>query len=360
MDTVPLSFYEAVCVYFHTATLPAVAKLSGYCGETARSTLANRAFYYCAVKDGIEGSQSLKYVSSGRVVRTPEGIEAVPKKFVEEVTIHLQDGKKESVSREIVKRFPYSSCLFVLHSSSINEAWVDFACSLNRVTSVAIAKKLDDNAIPLLQKLFDSRKFWLLHIYEEACEGDIMEVLKSLLCQEQFEHLYVKRLSAGSWNSVVVLELLEFWAENSERLRGTSMSVVGHCEDGVQQLEKFILERAGVSTTDEWGTLRQMTVDAGLARSLNHFGMNFALNLCSKEECDLIDKYYRHNHTLFFKPSCVYKYEEGEGDKRRRIYISFECSKDENANTIQRPASPNGHNELKFMRETGQLLVMFD
>uniref|UniRef100_A0A1I8AEE1 TIR domain-containing protein n=1 Tax=Steinernema glaseri TaxID=37863 RepID=A0A1I8AEE1_9BILA len=243
MDTVPLSFFEAVCAGLCITTLPAGAKLSGYCGKTVRSTLANKALYYCDVKDGVEGSQYLKYVSSGREVRTPEEIEAVPKKFVQDLLIHW-DGKKENVSREILKRFPYSRHQFWIHSSSINEAWVDFARSLNRV-SVGIILKLDDNAIPLLQKLVDSRKLLWLPIYEEACEGAIMEVLKSLLCQEQFTCLYVRRFSAGPWNSVVVLELLKFWAENSEQLRGTKLTVGGHCEDGVQQLEKFILERAG-------------------------------------------------------------------------------------------------------------------
>uniref|UniRef100_A0A1I7ZHB8 Tub domain-containing protein n=1 Tax=Steinernema glaseri TaxID=37863 RepID=A0A1I7ZHB8_9BILA len=81
--------------------------------------------------------------------------------------------------------------------------------------------------------------------------------------------------------------------------------------------------------------------------------------LCSKEECDFIDKYYRHRYALYYKPSCVYKYEEGEGDERRRIYISFDCSKEGDTSTGLRSASFSGHNELKLMRETDILYIFF-
>uniref|UniRef100_A0A1I7ZGV3 FBA_2 domain-containing protein n=1 Tax=Steinernema glaseri TaxID=37863 RepID=A0A1I7ZGV3_9BILA len=322
MDEVPFAFCEAVYATLFNNTLPSLGELSGHYGDIARRMYPNMVDYVVSVKDGAEKPEFLYYNFDGRKVRTPGEIEAVPKKFVCRATIHLWDGKKENVSRAIVKRYPYARYQFKLNSSSINEDWVDLACSLKRLNTVVIKKKLDDDAIRLFQKLVDSQKLSWLVVHEKACEGGFFDVLKSLLCQDYFKGLKINKKSGGPWRSTVVRDLLEFWSENGEKVRGTRFSVHENCVGGIQQLEEFVLERAGVSPT-----LAAATGGSGLTDTLRTFGMNFALKLCSKEECDLIDKYYQHNHTLYYKPSCVYKYEEGEGDERRRIYISFDCSK---------------------------------
>uniref|UniRef100_A0A1I7Z1J4 ADP-ribosyl cyclase/cyclic ADP-ribose hydrolase n=1 Tax=Steinernema glaseri TaxID=37863 RepID=A0A1I7Z1J4_9BILA len=86
--------------------------------------------------------------------------------------------------------------------------------------------------------------------------------------------------------------------------------------------------------------------------------MKSALKLCSKEECDSIDKYYRHNNDVFFKPSGVYKHEEGEGDDLRSLYISFECANEEERKMglLYRPSI---RGDLSLMRDTNVLRLLF-
>uniref|UniRef100_A0A1I7ZT19 Uncharacterized protein n=1 Tax=Steinernema glaseri TaxID=37863 RepID=A0A1I7ZT19_9BILA len=64
---------------------------------------------------------------------------------------------------------------------------------------------------------------------------------------------------------------------------------------------------------------------------------------------------------LFQKPSCVYKFEEGEGDERRRLYISFECApRLQQRKWLQRrPASHSGRRKLDLIRGTTLLRMLF-
>uniref|UniRef100_A0A1I7ZTB7 TIR domain-containing protein n=1 Tax=Steinernema glaseri TaxID=37863 RepID=A0A1I7ZTB7_9BILA len=339
MDGVPFAFCEAVCGTIFRGTLRTLGELSGYYGDLARRTYSSMVDYIASVEDGVEHSGFLRYWSSKQELHKREEMEAVSKKFVQILTIHLLDGKEVSVCREIVKRFPYSSYQFALRSSTINEAWVQFACSLKRLDALVLMEKLDDDAIRLFQKFVDGRKLFWLPLCEEACGGVMLEVLKALLCQEQFTFLTILSDSEGPWKSTVVQDLLHFWSENGAKLRGKTLSLEENCKDGVQQLEQFLLHRAASKRPKV--TLIQEV-----------------LEVCSKEECDFLEKYYQHNHTIYNTPSCVYKYEEGEGDERRRLYISFECAS-EDGQERERPKSPNGYSDLNLMRDTCVLRVKF-
>uniref|UniRef100_A0A1I7YXD6 ADF-H domain-containing protein n=1 Tax=Steinernema glaseri TaxID=37863 RepID=A0A1I7YXD6_9BILA len=119
----------------------------------------------------------------------------------------------------------------------------------------------------------------------------------------------------------------------------------GKCKDGTEQLKEFLKHR-----------MQHLAIEQSV------LGMEDVLVVCSKEECDFIDKEYRHNHHTFPKPSCVYKYEEGEGAGVRRLYISFKCCEDQVTLTTTRPWRPanyDGHKDLRFMRGTSFLRVMF-
>uniref|UniRef100_A0A1I8ABY0 RNAse_Pc domain-containing protein n=1 Tax=Steinernema glaseri TaxID=37863 RepID=A0A1I8ABY0_9BILA len=218
----------------------------------------------------------------------------------------------------------------------INEAWVNFACSLKRLGTVVILKKLDNEAIRRFQKLVVGRKLSRIMVHEEACRGGITKMLKTVFCQDQFEHLRIT--NSEPWKGTAVRQLLHFWAENSrDKLRGKHFSLNGNCRKGVAQLEEFLISRASAS----------------LDRILN-------VEICSKEECDFIDKYYRHRMMICLKPSCVYKFEEGEGDQRRRLYISFECAKKgERRSGRYVPVNHRGCNAIKSMRDTSLLHILF-
>uniref|UniRef100_A0A1I7ZZ52 Uncharacterized protein n=1 Tax=Steinernema glaseri TaxID=37863 RepID=A0A1I7ZZ52_9BILA len=328
MNRVPIVFCERVCATSFTG-IPNLRQLSGHYGEFARIAYERRADYVTTVANGIEKEAYLSLQCTDRKIRTPEEIEAYPKKLVHEVTIQMFDAKDEKVSQAIVRRFPYACYHFTLLSSSINKAWVDFACSLKRLTYVVIRKKLDDHSVGLFQKLVIEQKLSYLAIYEKAYEGGIINTLKSVLRQEQFKHLGINNYNSGPWKSSLLRDILQLWSKNSQTLTGKHLIMEHNCAGGVKQLEEFILRRP--------------------------------LNGCSKEECDYIEKYYRHRVLQFRKPSCVYKYEEGEGDKRRRLYISFECANEEERKTGQqnRPASHEGLNDLSLMRTTNSLHVLF-
>uniref|UniRef100_A0A1I7ZZC7 FBA_2 domain-containing protein n=1 Tax=Steinernema glaseri TaxID=37863 RepID=A0A1I7ZZC7_9BILA len=265
--------------------------------------------------------------------------------------INLEDGKKENVCREIVKRYPYATYQFAILSSSINETWVEFACSLKRLSFIVIKKKLNDDSVRLFQKLVTRQKLSYLSVCEKACEGTIQELLKSVLCQAQFLQLKLRIFhSNGAWNSAIVRTLLQHWADNSEKFNGKQMVLVDDCEGGVEQLEEFLLRRASMKTKSD-------------------SEIHSVLKVCSQEESDFVHMEYRNKGITFIKPSCVYKYEEGEQGERRRIYICFELEDEEEGEeedeedriTEQqnRPASHNGREELKLMRYTDYLHLLF-
>uniref|UniRef100_A0A1I8AQQ6 NTF2 domain-containing protein n=1 Tax=Steinernema glaseri TaxID=37863 RepID=A0A1I8AQQ6_9BILA len=78
-----------------------------------------------------------------------------------------------------------------------------------------------------------------------------------------------------------------------------------------------------------------------------------------KSARDFIDKYYVHNRHVFRKPSCVFKYEEGEGEEERRLYISFDCGKERQPCEQWRRASHEGQKDLSLMRDTRLLFILF-
>uniref|UniRef100_A0A1I7ZHX3 F-box domain-containing protein n=1 Tax=Steinernema glaseri TaxID=37863 RepID=A0A1I7ZHX3_9BILA len=348
MDGLPHAFCDHLCDITTPGTVFAMNKLSGYYGYS------DTASYTAAVQDGMEEPRHLWYYFTRRKLLTPEEIEAVPKKVVHRVRINLWDAKDENGSayREIIKRYPHAKFQFGLYSSSINEAWVSFACLLKRLDNIVINMKLEDDVIPLLKKLVNGRKHSWLVIKEEACEGPITEVLKSLFCQDNFEFLNIETKPEGPWKSTVVGDLLQLWPENSQKLRGKSLLLSENCKDGVKQLQDFVLDR-GAASPD--------LIEPYLTYRLRLFGLNFALKVCSKEECDFIDKYHRRRFVTFDKPSCIYKYEEDDGDERRRIYISFECAteSEQKDKKPRRPASHNGHNDLGLMPATTYLRLLF-
>uniref|UniRef100_A0A1I8ACL5 F-box domain-containing protein n=1 Tax=Steinernema glaseri TaxID=37863 RepID=A0A1I8ACL5_9BILA len=347
MDDVPFYFYQQCCQLLSAHGLWAAQELSGYYGLLASSVLKDWADYSTTIKDGIERESFIVHPGTNRKIVTSLEIEAVPKKFVRNLSICLQDAKDETVSLKLLRRLPYAECNFVLFSPTINEAWVDFANSLKRLGPVCMKqKKFDSNAIRLLQKLVAGQKLSTLTVYAEACEN-IMDELTSLLCQNQFEKLVIWNYHQGRWTGAAVRHLLEFWSQNSEKLKGKNLLLQEGCSGGVDQLEQFVLPRAlKADPTKKVSTLQEV------------------LEFSSKKECDFIDKEYRHNHFYFAKPSCVYKFEEGEGGEKHRIYISFEIAvqvtkKFPTAKRQHRPANFNGRRDLHLMRNTNDLHILF-
>uniref|UniRef100_A0A1I7ZZB8 F-box domain-containing protein n=1 Tax=Steinernema glaseri TaxID=37863 RepID=A0A1I7ZZB8_9BILA len=337
MDGVPSAFFERLCATLYPYSLNRARNLSGIFGELAQIARRHTSHYVTNVKDGEERGFFLFYRCTGRQVIIPEEIDAAPKKFVRYVSIHLRDAEKVTVCREIVRRYPYAEYDFVIHCSAINEDWIHLACQLKSLRCLAIRTKLDDNAIPVLQKLADGRKLAFLHMDEEVCESGILKVVKSLLCQVQFIALEFTNETDGSWHSDVVREILEFWSENSEHLKGKQFFFHGeNCEGGVQQVEEFMTKRTPL-------------------------GGQLPLKICSNEECDFIHKEYTQSSVIFVKPSCMYKYDEGEGDERRRLYISFECANEDERRIGKRNllAGHNGHDDVGLMRATNLLCVLF-
>uniref|UniRef100_A0A1I7ZY32 Transcription termination factor 2, mitochondrial n=1 Tax=Steinernema glaseri TaxID=37863 RepID=A0A1I7ZY32_9BILA len=304
MDTVPPAFSEHLCCVLYTKGLRAAQALSGHYGITASYAYQNLASYASVVEGGIEKRAHLEYVCSSRKVRTLEEIEAVPKKFVHDVTINVKDVHSESVSRAIIRRFPYATHHFALNLPSINEAWIDFAHSLQRLGIIGIRVKLDDRAIHLFKKLVDSRKLTVLSLTEEGCKSNIMEVLKAVLCQNQFQKVVIEKYQ----NSPVVSKLLQFWSRNSEKLRGKSLVACGYCEGAVEQLEEFLLQRPS-------------------AKERSVSGIQEALKICSQEECKVIDKQYYNNMVVYRNRTCVHKFEEDDEGEIRRIYIYFKYNR---------------------------------
>uniref|UniRef100_A0A1I8ALI3 FBA_2 domain-containing protein n=1 Tax=Steinernema glaseri TaxID=37863 RepID=A0A1I8ALI3_9BILA len=366
MDGVPIAFCDHLCDLLGMDALQGAKELSGLYGQLAQCTFEHAVDYICSVEDGIEEDREVRYEWNDRKVEAPK-IDDIPKKFVREVWVYLLDAKHEKVSRELVRRFPYATYHFVLTTSSINEAWVDVALSLNKLQRVWITKKLDDDALRLFQKLVKGKKLCKLFISPEACEGGTVEVQKSLLLQEQFDLLEISNLEhLSTWNTAPVREILEYWTENSEEVRGKRLIVTGDCKKGVKQLEKFLLKGARSSATLSLSKGPSSSIFATLLRipgvgSLlrRRLRIRSVLKVCSKEECDFIDKYYLHNYYTFCKPSCVYKYEEGDEEAKRRLYISFECDKDGELHHMWRPASHNGLKDLALMRDTCFLHILF-
>uniref|UniRef100_A0A1I8AMP3 FBA_2 domain-containing protein n=1 Tax=Steinernema glaseri TaxID=37863 RepID=A0A1I8AMP3_9BILA len=358
MDRVPIAFLEHLYAISTIFGLSQAKELSGQFGKLARHTFEQWTCYVCSVQDGRVGSTSYRqFIRSDQEDVTPEEIAAVPKKFVREIWIFVEDAEVENVSRRLVRQFPHAEQSFVLDTSTINKAWVDFACSLNMLQRVMIKHKLDDDSLRLFQKLITGRKLFALVMPPEVCEGAIMELPKSLLCQDQFTVLQIEDSIGGAWRTAPLQEVLEFWTENSDRLRGKNLlinvySIDMNCKSGVKQLEKFLLNRASA-----------MGHPPGVAsRTRRCLTIQSVLKVCSKEECDFIERNYQHVRNYcqpFYKPSCVYKYEEGEEEEKRRLYISFECGKEIQPCEKWRRASHEGHKDLSLMHNISLLHIMF-
>uniref|UniRef100_A0A1I7YPM8 FBA_2 domain-containing protein n=1 Tax=Steinernema glaseri TaxID=37863 RepID=A0A1I7YPM8_9BILA len=337
MDRVPFAFYDHLRSITYFYELWTTKELSGYYGEISHFAFKHRAEYSVDVADGIEKHGYLSYDCGDQEVREPEEIEAFPKKFVHTVTINLKDAKDENVSRAIVRRFPYSYYDFVHHSSSINEAWVDLAYSLKRLETVTITEELDDDALRLFRKLVTGQKLTWLAMHVEACNDSTMDIFKTLLCQDQFQELDIVN-EITEWDDVDICEILEFWSENNEKLRGKAL---------------VLQDKRKTSTLPG-----------------NQFDIENALTPCSKEECHFIKTEYNGNLFTFEKPSCFYKFEEVDEGNERRFYISFECAHEETHDegggsndraTWQQLVHPSffGLKGLSLMRKTMCLQVLF-
>uniref|UniRef100_A0A1I8AJS9 NB-ARC domain-containing protein n=1 Tax=Steinernema glaseri TaxID=37863 RepID=A0A1I8AJS9_9BILA len=360
MNGVPIVFYECVFTGLSIESLEEASELSGSFGDLSQCAYLHYASYKSIMKAAIEVSVYLKYSWSKRKIHSPEEIEAFPKKFVRWIIVHFKDAMNEDEYRSSIKRFFYARCMFVLRSRSIDEAWIEFACRVKMLQRImlqriVIKKKLKDDSILLLKKLVDCGNLLQLQAREAACEGGMVEVCKSILCQEQFEQLEITSDVDGPWKSAVVRELLQFWSQNSEKLRGKHLFLADECKGGVKQLEEFLINR-------KLSALVPRTLSLPMPKCLRLLGIEWALKRCSKNECDYIDKYYRHHHTRFYNPSCVYKFEEEKGDKRRRLYISFDYAIEDQITGERRdcrPASHTGNHLLGLMRDTEILHVLF-
>uniref|UniRef100_A0A1I7YD48 F-box domain-containing protein n=1 Tax=Steinernema glaseri TaxID=37863 RepID=A0A1I7YD48_9BILA len=262
MNQIPYAFYERLCDILDDSDISVARHLSGYCGKLSQIAHDNRATYFSTVKAGVERKGRL-FTCSGRKIKIPAEIDTVPKKFVRSVNIQWKDGEEENVSRAVVQRFPYAFYHFFLYSSSISKAWADFACSLDRLESVTVTKKLDDEAIPLFQK-----------------------------------NLQIHKSDDGPWRSTVVSDLLKFWSEDSAKLRGKSLVLEGNCVGGVDQLEEFLLQRAST-------------------QGRNVSRIQDVLESISRDESNQTDKNDHEGALPRF-----YKFEEGEGMDLPRMFIA--------------------------------------
>uniref|UniRef100_A0A1I8ALM1 FBA_2 domain-containing protein n=1 Tax=Steinernema glaseri TaxID=37863 RepID=A0A1I8ALM1_9BILA len=339
MNRVPLSFYDHLCDISTTDELGTAKELSGYYGKIALFAFEHCVEYLVDIVDGREEDGYLAYFCDGREVRELEKIEAFPKKFVRVVTINLMDAKDEKVSRELIQRFPYSRYDFTCFSSSINNAWVDLAYSLKRLGRVGIIETLKDGALQLFQKLVMGQKLIRLSMHVNACNDSTIKVSKTLFCQDQFKELKIMSGGGKNWDSAAILKILEFWSKNGEKLRGKAL-VLGNNWDGVIQLENFLKER------------KTSTLPG------NQFDIENVLKPCSKEECDFIKMEYNDNLYTFEKPSCFYKFEEGDEGNERRLYVSFECAQEVTWEPETLP-SYFGQKCPSLMRKTTCLHVLF-
>uniref|UniRef100_A0A1I8AIU9 F-box domain-containing protein n=1 Tax=Steinernema glaseri TaxID=37863 RepID=A0A1I8AIU9_9BILA len=346
MNGIPIVFYDRVFSGLYTHSLEEAIELSGTFGERARCAYLHYAGYESIVENNIEIFRNLSYDCSGRILRTPKEIAAFPKKFVRGLTIYLKDAENKNVCRDIVKRFPYAMCRFILRSHSVDEAWIHFACSLRNLKHIVITKKLEDDSLRLLKKLVDCGNLLELQTCKDACEG------------EQFEDLVIVNDDDGPWESDVVRTILKFWTKNSAKLRGKNLFVRGKCKEGVKQLEEFVIHRKLFLT---FPTLAGMPGVSYVIRRLSVLGIQWALKRCSKEECDSIQKYYRHHHIRFWNPSCVYKCEQEKEREDHRLYISFELSEltQEIGNKCERIANHTGPDHPGLMRDTRRFHVLF-
>uniref|UniRef100_A0A1I7YH86 RNA-directed RNA polymerase n=1 Tax=Steinernema glaseri TaxID=37863 RepID=A0A1I7YH86_9BILA len=327
MDGVPFAFFDHLIALLHVNTLSKAKELSGTFGELAQYAFEHTSTYICTIRDGYQVSNFLYYRGSKRYVDAQEEIAAAPSKFVRILWIYLQDAEAENVSRQTVQLFPYAhEYNFGLESSSITEAWVALVYSLKRLGHVWILKKLDNDSLLLFKKLVTGRKLSYLMIHPDAYEDDMM--------------LQIRNKPARDWTTAPVRELLEFWAQNPEKLRGKYLNMRRNCRSGIDQLEEFLARRIQV-----WGMEQNPSV------------LQKALEVCSKEECDFIAKEYRTKF-VFEKPSCIYKFEDESGGSKRRFYMAFECASDVSGQQWRR-ANHNGHNDRDLMRITSFISLMF-
>uniref|UniRef100_A0A1I7YHW5 FBA_2 domain-containing protein n=1 Tax=Steinernema glaseri TaxID=37863 RepID=A0A1I7YHW5_9BILA len=375
MNHVPAAFCDHVCHILSMNAMEAAEELSGYYGKVAQVQIENRVRYACGVENGQQEGAHLRYVASNGKVIAPNKVKAVRKKFVRCVWILLMDSKEETVSRELVRRFPYSQYNFVLYSPSINAAWVDVALSIKRLITIAIMTNLnnDEDALKLFEKLVKGQKLFTLVLYVQYYDRPIMKVLKTLLRQGQFEQLRLSNYYGEEWSGTPVLDLLRFWSKNSELLGGKNL-MIDYWEEGVDQLEEFVLQRAlakdrALKDAEIQKALyfcSTMECDFTLLEPSTYKGRRVeiqdVLEVCSKEECEFIDKEYLHNHFTFIEPSRVYRFQEGQGAKRRRIYVSFECADEEKQpvrGELRLPARYSGLSDLSLLHNSRTVRLFF-
>uniref|UniRef100_A0A1I7ZTC0 Sister chromatid cohesion protein DCC1 n=1 Tax=Steinernema glaseri TaxID=37863 RepID=A0A1I7ZTC0_9BILA len=343
MNELPFAFYEYVCCRLSDEGLSEAEKLPGRFGEVARLTYRSNYSFVGETEDGTEelriDNAYLRQICSGERLTTEEEFRAVPTNAVRDVTFCLLHAEGGILSRILVQHFSTAKFYnFGLRAQSITEAWMDFACSLKRLGFILLLNKLKDNALRLFKRLVDGRKLTELQICDGAYDDDMLDIMKSILCQDQLKQVKIANYINETWESSAVQDILQFWSDNSDKLRGKKMVLDKevNCQNGASQLLQFLASR-------------------------NPEPHQLRLDRCSKEELDFIDKYYCHHHTLFVKPSCVYKHEEGEGDNRRKLYISFECATDEElqARRPERPASLSGHDDLDLLQAAISIHILF-
>uniref|UniRef100_A0A1I8AKX0 Uncharacterized protein n=1 Tax=Steinernema glaseri TaxID=37863 RepID=A0A1I8AKX0_9BILA len=347
MDGVPLAFYDDLCDILSTDALRGANELSGYLGTLSRLARKNRAQYTCFVRKGKEEQKRISYKYNGSEV--PREVEKdFPKKYVRDVTIHLEDAENEDLCRRLVRSFPYAKYHFVHKTSSVSKDWVDLVYSLKRLGQIVFEKMLNDDALYVLKKLIKGRKLSGLMMYQEACQGSTIAVAKALLLQRQFKKLEVRQ--ELDYLSTPINELLEFWVEHSDKLRGKSLIVKGTHREGAQ-LEEFLRQRSLLAKMSS----SLLSESNSSARRLAS-GTQQVFQLCSKEERDLIKKEYLLNHYIFKKSSCVYKFQEG---RKRRFYLLFECAHKGTTFEEGRPPSHSGEDGLKLLRRARRYRILF-
>uniref|UniRef100_A0A1I8A5E7 FZ domain-containing protein n=1 Tax=Steinernema glaseri TaxID=37863 RepID=A0A1I8A5E7_9BILA len=146
------------------------------------------------------------------------------------------------------------------------------------------------------------------------------------------------------WDGAVVRDLLTFSSENYGKVRGKILAVSTKCKGAVEQIEEFVLQKA-LATFCPNHYLTFMPQCAFMKQYL--LDIKGGLKVCSKEECEAIGKEYPENLGMFEEPSCVYKFQEGENEEKRRMYISF------------KPERSGEVNDYDLMKRASCIYVMF-
>uniref|UniRef100_A0A1I8A946 FBA_2 domain-containing protein n=1 Tax=Steinernema glaseri TaxID=37863 RepID=A0A1I8A946_9BILA len=299
-----MTFYDALFPYLFIKSVKTAQALPGRFGACARATFKNRHDCEFDIKDNVI-SDELMFSWSGQEY---VDVTVIPQKYTNSVCVSIHEGNDKEVDEAICDRIRnrHAEYFFRIHCATVGKTWIDWACRWP-FTGLELYERLDDSTFALCNNLLKTRRLTQILVESVACTEQVVEWMKELLCQEQFETVYIQ-------DSAVVEELLDFWIAQHKQMVKKHLNIYGTCEEAAQLLEG-------------------------------------KLETCSSEECNTINSEYLFFYRAMFEnPSNAYKLKkEGQfGVPNHNVYVFFECDgKDAN------------RDELDFMRETSSMRILF-